>query len=478
MSNADPTEVVTASSDGVTVEKSFEPDDFPVPAIAFAIESERDESVSVRITDTVPEDVAPEDIGFHPDYGAEFWDVEEGQIVFERDFDAGEEFTTVYGLRGGDAEVARKFMSEPEIESVDPPLSGPERAAAQAAGDIEMGIGPIADDATASGAGRTTAGADDRQPSAGQADDGEQAAIAPGDEDSLVAQLATEINAGAVDRQTVLYLRDALGVNLASASVEARIEQLQSSVADLDAYTSALEAFLDENGDAQQLIQDVRDDYEETTARIDAVESVADEAVEATDDIDARLDDVEETFEEQLDDVETRLDDVVTEVEDDLEAIDEEVEVAVESELEALESRVDSIADDAAAATDGIEELREELSEVETGLQEETETRLDELEAEIESLEAELSDVAELRDRLATALSGLGGNVPAVGDGEPDTEAGEAENDTSPAVAADAADDVAGSGSGDGTDDAAQASDTDDGAAAGDDTEADTTDAA
>ena len=84
MTDADPEETVTVTSDDVTVEKSFEPDDFPVPAIAFTIRSERETPVSVRFVDTVPDDVAPENIGFHPKYGAEFWDVEDGRIVFQR----------------------------------------------------------------------------------------------------------------------------------------------------------------------------------------------------------------------------------------------------------------------------------------------------------------------------------------------------------------------------------------------------------
>jgi len=124
MTNANPDEVLVAESDGVTVEKSFEPDDFPVPAIAFALRSDRDEAVTVRLVDTVPEDVSPENIGFHPKYGAEFWDVSGDDIVFERELAPGEEYTTVYGLRGDDADVPSKFMSDPRIKSVSPHLGG------------------------------------------------------------------------------------------------------------------------------------------------------------------------------------------------------------------------------------------------------------------------------------------------------------------------------------------------------------------
>ena len=59
MADAEPDEPVIESDAGVTVEKSYEPDDFPVPAIAFVIHSERDEQASVRLVDTVPEEVRP-----------------------------------------------------------------------------------------------------------------------------------------------------------------------------------------------------------------------------------------------------------------------------------------------------------------------------------------------------------------------------------------------------------------------------------
>ncbi|MEF8778890.1 MAG: hypothetical protein V5A36_08260, partial [Natronomonas sp.] len=149
MTNAESEDIVTVASDGVTVEKSFEPDDFPVPAIAFNIDSERDAAVSVRLVDTVPDDVAPENIGFHPKYGAEFWDVEDGRIVFNRELAPGESYTTVYGLRGGDADTATKFMSEPTIDSVDPPLSEDDRDVDTALNVAEIEGMDVSEDDTA-----------------------------------------------------------------------------------------------------------------------------------------------------------------------------------------------------------------------------------------------------------------------------------------------------------------------------------------
>ena len=149
MSSADPAEVsMVVSRDGVTVEKSFEPDDFPVPAIAFVIRAERDEAVTVRISDEVPEQVAAEDIGFHPKYGAEFWSVDEGNIVFEREFESGEEYTTVYGLRASQTDDVESYMSEPTLEDVDPPLDDAGQVVREVIGDDVDDADDGGDDAT------------------------------------------------------------------------------------------------------------------------------------------------------------------------------------------------------------------------------------------------------------------------------------------------------------------------------------------
>lgn len=424
MSNADTEEVVTAASDGVTVEKSFEPDDFPVPAIAFVIRSERDEAVSVRLVDSVPDGVAAEDVGFHPKYGAEFWDVEGETIVFEREFDPDEEYTTVYGLRGGDAENPERFLSEPDLEEVDPPLAADsgqvvrdvidsdasaaaddeetEEAPAVSldladpddestgdgadAGGVELG-GDGDEDATADAVGTDDATSDDSgtddSEAAGDAQPVDLAGVDTADagatpqvaaDSSLVAALAAELRRGDVDEDAVVDLRDALGVDLASASVGARIDHLQSAVADLEAYTEALEAFLDEEGTAEQVLEGLRDEVAATQDRLDEIEETAESALETAE--------------------------------------------AVDDELEAVHSSVDDAAADATAAVEATESLREDLESLESDVGEATEARLDELESSLEDLEAELSDVAEMRDRLASALGGLAsGGVESDDDG-------------------------------------------------------------
>lgn len=432
MSNADPGEVVTASSDGVSVEKSFEPDDFPVPAIAFVLHAERDEAVSVRLVDTVPSHVPPEDIGFHPKYGAEYWGVEGDTIVFEREFEPGEEYTTVYGLRGGDAEDVEEFMTEPTIEKVDPPLEEADAGqtvrdvigdtAADESDEAEEAVSSVDEDDESDDVASAVEKVDTDEEATDESDDmdlpdadgaasGAASVAAIPEGESLVSALAEEIRSGDVEDEAVEELRDALGVDLASASVEARIEHLQSSVSDLEAYTEALEEFLDENGDAQRLISDVKADFEEATERFDDLESKAEAAEEAANSVDDRLeeqfDELEGRLEEELDDVEKRVETALEDVEETIDDVDETVEQKVSAELDELWSAVDDAAEDVSAVSEELESLREEVGEA-------TDDRIETVEAKLDELSQELDELAEMRDRLTSALGGL---APQSGDG-------------------------------------------------------------
>ena len=467
MSDHESDEPLTTTHDGVTVEKRYEPDDFPVPAIAFTITSDRDEAVTVRLSDTLPEDTPTEDIGFHPNYGAEQWDVEGDAIVFTREFEPHEEFVTVYGLRGKDASDPERFLTEPELTSVDAlegdsgdevgsglddvptaESSADEDAGADvdepAATDAQAESGAAAagdddpegsedpeatadevdpsldidlpgpddavaddpaetepdDDAGAAGHSGTSAAVGDDAGAAGDSGASASAPAATGD-GTLAATLAEEISEGRVDDADLAELRDALGVT-AEDSTNARIEHLQSSVADLEAYTDAIEEFLDEEGDAQAVLRDVRENYQSTVDRFD--------------DLAADIDDVQADLATDTQDLREDL----AMAEDDL-----------STDIEDLRSDLAAAEDDLAA---DVGDLREDLADVEAEVTEATEERIEALERDLEALEAELADVAEMRDRLVDALGGLAG----AGGGDETRTTGDA------SVAGDAAEDEPG----------------------------------
>lgn len=109
-------EPVTISDTGVTLTKSYGSDEFPIPTITFVLRSEHDDPVTVRFVDPVPDDIALEGVGFHPRYGSEHWTVDGNDIIFERQLDSGEEYTTIYGLRGKDIVDPNRLMTQPDLE--------------------------------------------------------------------------------------------------------------------------------------------------------------------------------------------------------------------------------------------------------------------------------------------------------------------------------------------------------------------------
>ena len=463
MSNADPAEVsMVVSRDGVTVEKSFEPDDFPVPAIAFVIRADREETVSVRLSDEVPDAVDAEDIGFHPKYGAEFWSVEEGDIVFEREFEAGEEYTTVYGLRASQTDDVESYMSEPTIESVDPPLEDAGQVVRDVIGDDGESDGPSSNDIEAAIAAADADGSDEPddegdEPAADDepieplklndpndggdvepqidtpADDGAdtsvESAVVEAEPDAEtsgadsdvpadpVAAIAQQIRTGQADDADLAALRRALGGG-GDGSRDARIKQLQSELADLRAYTNALEEFLDENGDAQQLIEDVQSSVQRLDQQLSSVESRADSAVSRVDSVESDVDRVDE----ELDDESLSGD--VEEVSGELSSVHEEVE--------GVHEEMDTVYDDVAEIEEQVNEVHEEVESLEadvTDVQDSVE-RVDDLDERLDALEDEFADAREdlkslskMREQLSSVF---GAQVQGPGD---DTDHGEEPDD-------------------------------------------------
>mgnify|MGYP000029451357 CR=1 FL=1 len=111
---------VSVTTDEVRVGKTFEAERFPVPAIAFDIESVADEPVRIRLVDDIPESFAMEGVGFHPDYEGDNWTAyRDNRVAYERTLDPGEEVLTVYGIRIDDSDEAADFLDEPTVELIE-----------------------------------------------------------------------------------------------------------------------------------------------------------------------------------------------------------------------------------------------------------------------------------------------------------------------------------------------------------------------
>ncbi len=349
MSDSEAYEAVTVSEQGVTVTKRFEEDEFPVPAIAFDFVSERDESVKLTLTDPVPDGVAVEDLGFHPEYGSEYWTIDEEAVTFEREFPANSEYTTVYGIRATGTDDVERFLEPPSIGAVDPPLStdnspteviedgqdvardvikgeqdGPQASENDETADEDvepLELSDPDDEARENTGGANTDRAD--------VDSGSRSGP---EGESLVSALATELRKGEVAVEDVKLLREALEIaGERGGTVTARVDKIQADVADLRAYIDALEEFLGENGTAEEVVEDFRRDVNDLTDSLAAVESTIDMHDDSLrtleDDLSSLRSGVEElesavaSLESDVDELEEELDDEgVTERVDDLEA--------------------------------------------------------------------------------------------------------------------------------------------------------------
>jgi len=407
MSDSQAYEEVTGTSDGVTVVKRFEEDEFPVPAIAFEFTSERDEPVQVTMTDAVPDGVAVEDLGFHPEYGSEYWTIDEDRITFERELEANTEYTTVYGIRATGTEDVEKFLTVPEITDVDPPID----EASAAEDDAEGGeVIPESDDDVVrdviSGESDDVPGLDEEsdeeietldladpndggasasqpapEPAEGESESAdEQAAestveqatessadtdetsadgVAAVSGDTLVEALAAEIRQNNVSAEDVKLLRQAFEIaGQEGGSIQARVERLQTDVADLRAYSDAMAEFLDDNGTAQQLLDEFESD-------IEAIES--------------SVDDMEATVEDNSDEV-AAISDEVSSLGSDVAEIGGDLE-DVSDDVDSVEGTVADLEDSLSELEETVDELQESVTDEDVG------DRLEDIEGDLEDLQ-------------------------------------------------------------------------------------------
>lgn len=370
MSRAE-SEAVIAEAGGVSVEKRYEPDEFPVPAIAFTVTSTRDDPITVRMVDSLPDEVDPAHIGFHPDHGGEYWSVDESSVVFKRPFDPNEEYVTVYGLRHIYVDTASQFLVEPEIEVLDPASDILGEDSGQHVRDI------IAGESDSVQGLDTSSGGQAGTPSV----------------ENVAESLADEIRSGAVDDETLEVLRSHLQIESESpqrrqsqqrsgsgneSSTNARIRRLQADVSDLRAYTDALEGFLDENGEAQEILSDFREELDSLSPRVNSLETQIDE-------VDAELSSAVDDFSTDINSISTDID-------------------SIESDLSSLTEHTDSLSDDIETVESDVDSVSSDLSRLQSRVR-----RLDNntaTEEDVEQIRSELDSLADFRERMQSVFNG------------------------------------------------------------------------
>lgn len=430
MSNErDPDSPVSVTTGEVRVGKAFEADRFPVPAIAFEIESLVDEPIRIRLVDDIPESFPMEGVGFHPDYEGDNWTAyRDNRVAYERTLEPGESVLTVYGIRIDDPEEAEDFLEEPAIELI-------EHGDAAATGDVlgrettqvvrdalsgeeagglsELDSQPLLDDDVPAPVPRdrvenpiTVTGDRDESVDAVGVEEAEMEEEEPADEEadaddtvpSAEAAKALDPRSGGEDESTVDRddERDDTAAPAATetASVAAALAaEIRSGTVDDEDLTVLREAFeaADDGEAAVPTSVDVRigrlqSQIEDLLAYRDALadfldengtaEEVVGEVSEELTDLNARVESLEET------------------------AADADAERAtLDSEVEAVADRVDDVAERVETVADDLDDLSTTAETIEERLD-----AVEELESDIEAIEAELDELRSFRDRLSSAF--------------------------------------------------------------------------
>ncbi|WP_436924863.1 hypothetical protein [Halosimplex amylolyticum] len=213
-------------------------------------------------------------------------------------------------------------------------------------GDPEPGVGD--GEAAALTRGGTAADCDvstptDRttEPGASAPDESTGPAVPtqPEPHDSVVERFAEELRRDEPSSQAVATLRSHLGADT-SGSVDAKLDHCMTRIGELDAYVDALEAFLDDEGTAEQVLGEVRDDLRTVEAHVEDVERRVESVEKAQSRLDNRLASVEADLDEvaELDHAVDDLDATVTETRAELTDAVAEVEAEVAALGDDLES--------------------------------------------------------------------------------------------------------------------------------------------
>ncbi|WP_251343852.1 hypothetical protein [Haloplanus halophilus] len=411
---------VSVSTGEVRVGKAFEADRFPVPAIAFEIESLADDPIRIRLVDQIPESFAMEGVGFHPDYDSDNWTAyRDHRVAYERTLDPGESVLTVYGIRIDDPEEADPFLDEPTVEVIEPndvtggtedvlgrettqavrdALSGEESGdLSELASDADAEPEPLLDDADAAEA-----------PAPRDRDPDPTAVLGDRDEDVTAVERGPDAEKEEEEREAVPSADAA--ETLDPRSVAAAPADADDATGD-DGDAAAGAPAAAPGSVAAALAAEIRDgsvDDDDLAVLHEAFEGEVPTSVDVrvgrlqsqVEDVlayrDALADFLDEngTAEEVLGDVSEE----VSELNDRVDALDESLSAAAD-DRESLHAEVGEVADrvdDVAADVDRIDARLERLDE--------RLTAVEALEEDVEAVRSELEDLRSFRDRLSSAF--------------------------------------------------------------------------
>lgn len=188
---------------GVTLRKSLEDPVRNPPMAKYELRSTRDSAVPVRIVERIPANLDPENVGFVSSAGrTEGWRIDGAELVYGADLGPDESNRSAIAARGEDMDVIRDLAGDPQAFVVGD--ESPNRSSAV-------------------------------EPSREPADGGSA------ESEGVVTTLLAELRSGDVPAEDLAVLRRALDHETDHVGDEARIEQLQTDVADLRASRRVME---------------------------------------------------------------------------------------------------------------------------------------------------------------------------------------------------------------------------------------------
>ena len=333
---------VSVETDGVSVTKSVNDHQFESLAVVINIRSDVASPLNVTVSDAIPDDVDSEAIRFPSEYGDEHWQVETTEVRFTQTIEPGMQITAIYEVPGFERDRT-ELLSEPSVEVV-------------AEGSM---TGEDADGVPATSSTESPPLSDKSEPK------DEAETVLEYDTDGLANELAEELRTDEISSEDRELLREQLLPR--DSGTDARIKHLQRQVADLNSYTAALEAFLDEEEGAEAVINELRERVEDLSADVQEIR-------ETNSDVKADVEDLQSNLE--------NIDDSV----EDLEAEVSEVS----SDLDTLGDRTESLEDDVRTIDADLEQL------------ESLDGQLDSIEADIDDMEDDIADFTALHDRLSS----------------------------------------------------------------------------
>lgn len=381
MPSTEPEQTIRLREADLSIEKAIAPYRDDVVTVGYTIDSVAEEPRRLRLTDQLPEEIEMDHVGFHPEYDPDSWRVgDERSLVYETVVAPGASRETLYGVRVGPEGDCDAFAVEPTIEVAPAAPEAGENAAADDDGMVFGSDGPddpspepsagaaddqeMADDdgqlveavdgspagpdpsrerdsidsagALANGAGSTAtvdpAGPSDQPAERPEPSDDVPAEALRGSRDtepsahggSLVDGLLDELQRRELSADEQALVRAELGVER-TPSEAVRLDHVQATVDDLVAYRDALEGFIDEQGPAQALVEEIRGTLEDHTAELDRLESAVNDLEAAVESLGATQAADVERLEDRLTSVENELSEELTSLDDDLDAVQGEL---------------------------------------------------------------------------------------------------------------------------------------------------------